>query len=761
MKMKKILFVALSLLLLLAFGCSDDTNNSSVTNPNPNAFKATGSIQGKVLDSCSTLPIKNALVSIGFKKTYTDEQGQWFFKDVPATSYEDTIQIDGNLTLPEFKQDDGHHPPTGITGTYDTGFRGNYSVTIDMAKATINGVKVTNYARFYHEEAEAFYSSMEPTSGIINATNAKVTPVNGLVSGDNDFYLGQMTAGLTGYVVNKDVQTLAGYKVYLLSTYGGPASNTTTGLEGNLVDVPGNPAITDATGKFVFTKIEAKQDYKILVVDTAIDTASYMGFKNVTTPYCGLTASVGMLPVASRDIICPFPLSITADGHANYADIAKEEIADGVNVIFTFSKPIKKTELNTGRGLVATYGYDPESLYGDIAVNYEGYKSSNIYHTLTWNAAMTQLTVNIPAEVLQPASVYTVKIMNNSNLMDAGGKALTNKAGTFLDEYPYYNCESFVEGHLGEVGIKFTTYGSVPAEKVTDLRYYAYQNEEDDAQLDYDDTATLDWTSTTGAKGYNVYCRMIQFDVQEHCVPDPICPECNPDICENTGIVQYHPFYLYGTTPVTGMMLNFQGSNSKWPDGKSNWFEFVENWNVKLSYECFVVSLDADRTESIDPETGLRNESNRVIIEDTDRPHIVSTSAINGTIGSGNSIGGVQVCFSEPMDEYLAQHATWTVNADAFQTGTGVAMTVALQNYDTYSKCFRVHFSDATDAQLISSVRQATCPTTTVDVPVLSLTAGALADVAGNRLQDPSEHSSSTVGRLPVTVNVPCIVSAP
>jgi len=33
MKMKKILFVALSFLRLLAFGCSQDTRSSSVTNP--------------------------------------------------------------------------------------------------------------------------------------------------------------------------------------------------------------------------------------------------------------------------------------------------------------------------------------------------------------------------------------------------------------------------------------------------------------------------------------------------------------------------------------------------------------------------------------------------------------------------------------------------------------------------------------------------------------------------------------------------------
>jgi len=752
MKMKKILFVALSLLLLLAFGCSHDTNNSSVTNPNPTAFKATGSIQGTVRDACTTAPIVNALVDIGIKSTRTNKDGFWILEKVPATSYVDEIQIDGSLG---FGGSDigggGGHANLGI----DTGFRGNYSVTINMKDATINGVKATNYASFYNEEVVAFYSSMEPLTGIINATNAKITPVDGLMSGDNDFYVGQMTASITGYAVDANAQTLAGYKVYLLSRYSGAESNSTTGLAGNLVQIPNNPATTDGTGKFVFANIEAKQNYRILVVDTTMDAAKFMGYKNVTAPSCGLTSSLGMIPVVSTDNICPFPLSITADGHANYADIAKEEIADGVNVVFTFSKPIQKTELNTGRGLVATYtSYDPHNLYGDIAVNYEGYKDSNIHHTLTWNTAMTQLTVNIPAEALQPASIYTVKILDNSNLMGSNGLALTNIVGTFSDSTPYYTCASFNAGVLGQVGIQFTTYGARVAKPVAGLHYRQRDNPEDDAQLDYNDEASIDWAAdpSSGAKSYNIWCRMIQFPQTTTCVPDTQCPGCNNDICTTVG-GQFHPFYLVANTTLTGYDLNFQGTGHINPDGNDQWYEFVENLNIKLSYECYVAAVDADKVESIDPATGLPNQSNHIIIEDTDPPHITSVSAIGGSTASltaGSTIEGIEVCFSEPMNEYLVEHAVWTINGDAFMTGTATSTkayghTVATANYLPGSNgCYSITFDDAYITRLINSVP---CGTPgLVDVTLLSMTAGTngpIADIAGNILQDPSEHCTA------------------
>ena len=265
MKMKKILFVALSLLLLLAFGCSHDTNNSSVTNPNPNTVYPKGYIQGYVLDTCSRAPIVGAVVDIGIAKATTNSDGQYIMRDIPATSYIKDTVVTGDLNI--------NDTVTTVGGKLevDSGYRGNYSATINMTNASIGGVKVTNYASYYYDEVSVAFASMEPSTGIIDATNAKVTPVLGLANGDFDFLLGQLTSGITGYAV--DARTLlpvpAGYTVYLFSTLRGDEGNSATGGAGNKVA----QTTTDASGKFVFTKVEAGTKFGIFVVDTALDTA--------------------------------------------------------------------------------------------------------------------------------------------------------------------------------------------------------------------------------------------------------------------------------------------------------------------------------------------------------------------------------------------------------------------------------------------------------------------------------------------------------
>ena len=100
--MKKILLVALSLMLLLAFGCSKDTNNSSVTNPRGGSVNPVGYIQGRVVDACTGEGIQNAWVDIGLvSKVKTNEDGVYKMKNVPATTYIDktTVRINGELEI--------------------------------------------------------------------------------------------------------------------------------------------------------------------------------------------------------------------------------------------------------------------------------------------------------------------------------------------------------------------------------------------------------------------------------------------------------------------------------------------------------------------------------------------------------------------------------------------------------------------------------------------------------------------------------------
>lgn len=755
MKMKKILFVALSLLLLLAFGCSHDTNNSSVTNPNPNTVYPKGYLQGYVLDACTRAPIVGAVVDIGIAKATTNSNGQYIMRDVPATSYIKNTDVNGNLDI-----NDGD-TEVKIDASIDSGYSGKYSATVDLTNARINGVKVTvgpgGYAAKYYNEVSVKFASMESSSGIISADNADITPVLGLGNGDYDFLLGALTSGITGYAVDaKTIQPVpAGYTVYLFSTFKGDDGNSATGGYGNQV----GKTTTDATGKFVFSNIEANQEFNIKVVDTATGTPKFMGFKKAVQTDCnGRILYFGIqdgnaVMVSSTDEVCPFPINITANGHANHADISKDEIANGVDVIITFSEPIAPTELNTGRALLATSDTDSmDNLYKDIAVKYLGNKAvADIHHTLSWvgyvdasnPGPMTQLKISIPPEALQPAAMYGILITDNDFLKDASGNKLRAEIGDWdtsgVDAE--YRCGRYF--NVWETLFQFTTYGARTAAQVTGLHAYVTGHPEQES-FDYDDHATIDWTAVDGAKRYNVYCRMIQWNTTTT-VP------CGTD----TFTGQFHPYYKVGETELTGFDLNFQGSGGFYTEHESYEFEYVESLNIKLSYECYVLGVDADGIEGATP-------SNTVLIEDNDPPHITSVTDLNGSpIVAGSTITGIKVCFSEPMQEYFLEprpagdttsvgHAVWTVNSAAFVTGTGFGSVVSTINYIPRDMCLYVAFDDEQTVTLLSAATAA-CGASPVTLTVLSYT-GTFKDIAGNLLEDPEEGSLSPTPMLPLTI---------
>ncbi|MBK6756515.1 MAG: hypothetical protein IPG70_02220 [Moraxellaceae bacterium] len=102
--------------------------------------------------------------------------------------------------------------------------------------------------------------------------------------------------------------------------------------------------------------------------------------------------------VATTDTLAPRVLKTTPENGS--------EIAPGSNVTvkFAFSEPIRQT--------AATKGLTPSSaatsLYNLIQVNFLGAKAGNIAHSLSWNAAFTELTVTIPT--VAAASNYRVDL---------------------------------------------------------------------------------------------------------------------------------------------------------------------------------------------------------------------------------------------------------------------------------------------------------------------------------------------------------------
>jgi hypothetical protein len=545
MKMKKILLVALSLMLLLAFGCSHDTNNSSVTNPNASSLNPKGYVQGKVVDSCTGLPIVGAVINIGVAKATTDIDGQYRMAGVPATTY------------------------VATKDTNSSGWSGNYSATIDLTNAysTADGgkTKVTGYPKYSYDEVYVKFSSLNESDGAADTSTNHDTAVVGIGNGDFDFYVSQMNAGLNGVVVMGSgiyagLPVAAGYTVNLYSTGTGYDGDTGTGFYGNLIAT----TTTDAKGKFSFSGLEAKKDYQIYIVNAGTGINYYWGntSESVSTA-CNENIPIDPIPVYSTDETCP---RVVLTSPIMWQDV-KPATDGSVSVTFTFSEPILATPNNSDMGGTAT-GLTASTLYGlynDIWVNYMGNKGpddgpegSNVEHTLSWSADMTQLTVTIPNAGV--SSVFMIKINGNDNLTDDQGNKLTTHRGNRSGDGEDGGC-----GRFRGYKVWFTTYGAVTATAPT---LTVREQLPTDDQIDYNSDVTLSWTPVVGAKSYNIYCDQLQWDGS------------------NT-----HTSFLIANTDQAAYPIDF----SNYFDDAG--FNFVENLKIKLSYDCYVVGVNADGIE--------------------------------------------------------------------------------------------------------------------------------------------------------------------
>ena len=453
---KLALAVALGLSLGLA-GCGDDKSvATSVGVPNPNALMPTGTIQGRLTDTVTNEPIVGAVVDIGVAKATTSETGQFVISNVPATA----------------------DSATGTVG-------GAYQVTVDLrqVKVPTNGAK---YPDFSYTTAAVNYTSLNDGSNDAAGTSSSNhdTPVTGLVAPIN-VKVGKLAAGIKGVVANN--VTLApvgaGYTVKLVSLGDVPNENSAVsgkGGTGALENVVAT-VTTDANGAFSFDKIESLRNFRI---DAMSANGAELGQEDVRSPADGqvktlLIQRAADAPpgpdlrtvfVATTDTLAPRVLKATPENGS--------EIAPGSNVTvkFAFSEPIKQT--------AATKGLTPSSaatsLYNLIQVNFLGAKAGNIAHSLSWNAAFTELTVTIPT--VAAASNYRVDLRPAVGILsDMQDVAIAFDAAR------------------NEGLVDFTTNGAVTPAVVSTL---AVTNR---ATLNAAGAPIVDWLPVSGAKEYNVY----------------------------------------------------------------------------------------------------------------------------------------------------------------------------------------------------------------------------------------------------------------
>ncbi len=759
MKMKKILFVALSLMLLLAFGCSKDTNNSSVTNPRGGSVNPVGYIQGRVVDACTGEGIQNAWVDIGLvSKVKTNEDGVYKMKNVPATTYIDktTVRINGDLDI-DTGESSGVDVDGRVKATVNSGWYGNYTAVVNMANATIGGVPVTNYASTYTTKVEVVFGTAAETESISGSGSNGDTTIDQIASGGQDIFIGKMNTKISGNVIyaSNILAPAANFIVYVFSNDNGSDYNSGTGFGGNKVA----QVTTGADGSFSVSGLEANQRFDIFVVDGA---GKYEGSISRFTGCNGAELPFQTIKVSSTDELCPF---IASTSPVMYTDVSGNTGAAGLNVVITFSESIMATPYNTGKALTAS-PYFP-GLYDDVAVNYLGNKIGNIQHTFWWGevngvavadaaayavldaagiatgSTLNKLTITIPTEAVAPAAIYSVVIMNNRYLSDLNGNLLSGKP----DSEGTVTCLSssdFVSAYAstwGLIATTFSTYGALEAGAIADLKVKSPE------LLDYNDVPVLDWTNDTGAKSYNVYCQMMQWPIYTN------CDVCDPDHCTTTG-GQLHPYMLIQSGDLTGGPLyglywlwnNFFGTdNYLGPFGGD--FVFVEDWGIKLSYHCYVRGVNADGVEG--------PASNTVTIEDTVAPtaYYPADGYTEGAIPADTApappipvVTSITVCFSEPMNEKLVETiGNWTLDSAAWTTYDGTVSDIAVPmitniDYLNLTNCATISLGVTATGQ-VGGIPDCTytknppigCPFAGI-TPNFASTLGGLQDVSGNKL---------------------------
>jgi len=510
---RRILLVAFALSFALIVGCGGDRNDSTIstTNPDPNAFTPKGTVSGVLRDAVTNEALVGAKVQIMDKVATTDSSGIFTITNVPA-----------------------------LQGTGNEGYDDNaaYTVVIDMSAVnttitafnadTTHTVKKAFYPSMAYANVMVYYTSLgessDLASGATNSTNHD-TPVDGFVANITPF-IGKLDANVKMQVVNTSLVPQSGATVYLFNfngtqpvqpdtstgtTGGGSTGAVDSGTPGKLIDTQ----TTDANGYVTFQKIEAKRSYAVKAIAGAGATQGWWeaatsappfavpvaaAASPLTAPADNLTDIYGLnqagsasaspditmvgayysvpLVVRTVDGLAPF---VTGVVPANLSDIAIPTTTPTLDVVFTFSEPIRSTPYANAltRDTSVNGG-----LYADVAINYLGPKAGNIPHTLAWTDT-THLTISIPVASMTPASRYSVSILNACN-----GSGTLGTAGRLTDA----NSNNFIA--FTNTATNFTTAGgfNVAAPVIAKDVISPY---------------TVNWTPVTNAFGYRVYVEAV------------------------------------------------------------------------------------------------------------------------------------------------------------------------------------------------------------------------------------------------------------
>lgn len=215
---------------------------------------------------------------------------------------------------------------------------------------------------------------------------------------------------------------------------------------------------------------------------------------------------------------------------------------------------------------------------------------------------------------------------------------------------------------VNDADLKSQNFTETPNDvgKITDL----YVRNDD--SLDYNSTPILDWTPVIAAKWHNVYCQVIEYFYRT-----------DETIARSYSFVGKKDFSGTSLTNLTSLAPGTINST------------FVEENQIKLSYNCFVRCVNADEIEG--------RMSNVVYIEDRIAPQVISSEInyFDYPIGDPPTpvkiIDSIKVCFSEYMREATVENkANWTLNPAAFD---GTAPDIQFVDYPATQLCAYVYLN--------------------------------------------------------------------
>lgn len=653
----KILLLLMMSMAVLFMGCSRD---SSVTNPNPDAFQPKGTIQGVLVDKASKNPIEGAVVSVGLKSATTNDAGEFVLRDVPATYDALNFNVVNKYTVTVDMRD-----ASEVCGPNAIASCGQFPYP-DFA---YRGVAV-EYTSLNDTDTGDGFGSNDDVFAFSNHSNHD-TPVDGLVA-TLGIEVGKLSAGINGTLTyclsvhNRGYNTVTeDCTVSVISTNyddlcdvgeceQGP--NSFTGDKRNIVATADTVA-----GAFSFSGLEAITEYALkascdggtLVGEFEDGGHHYWHHDAVKTLSEGTTD--GSFCVAYADTTAPILKHVTPQNGAAIGNVTS------VDVVFTFSEPIAQTALTDPANVsvcgvtrltkVDFEGQVWEGVAGDVAYTVEWQNSAT---DAACNGATDcdQLLVHVPN--LAPASIYSIEI---DDVLDPwGGDELIESCMPFTDLAGNPFTDAPDNESCDDGGVNGDPYckSEVSIYTITDCDPLAPTSLAALFQpYDFDDHVVLDWTAAVCAKSYNIY-----------------------QACDQV--------YNDGTR-IDGQQVLVDNDVD------------TDDWEFPGSFidanDCSDIQLECTYcVKSVGPDLSVSANEICVTVADTEEPDLLQPpaegSGIVGDCSNFNFINGncdaeeLRYCFSEPLDEVSSEMASgYVINPGAF-SANAVTVVSALSECD-------------------------------------------------------------------------------